>query len=122
MIVREILGRVYCYCTKMELPEVLTRLSDFTMVFVVTSVNDLTDLLRDLQEKFGIKDDLGKFIVMRRAGFLMEQAQDYLENVSSELFASLRARAEEHLPLMPFKPLASRTVYARYGTGFTTPE
>lgn len=116
MVVHEILGRLYVWCTKNELPEVIQRISEYTAIFVVTSINDMSDLVREVAEQFQLRDDhTGKFIILRRAGFAIEKAQEFLDTMSSELFSSLQARAEEHLPFIPFRSYLDRTAYARSG-------
>lgn len=118
MVIREIFGRVYVYCTKMELPDVVSRIREYTMVFVVTSVTDLTDLFNELRERLGVSDDLmGKFIIMRKAEFVVEHAQEFLEHISSELMDNLKKRAEEHIPLMPFQYLSDKRVRAKRVVG-----
>lgn len=114
-----VFGNIYVYCTKLELPEVIERISDYTIVFVVTAVNDLSDMLTDIRKQFGINEDtIGKFIVLRRAGFIMDAAQEMLEQVSDELFSNLVNRASNSLPLMPFRPRANMAVRPRlHGKG-----
>lgn len=111
MVTTEIFGRVYVYCTKMELPEVIKRIKDYTMVFVVTSLNDISDMLNDFRNT--VEDtEVGKFIVLRRNDFNLESANELLSKVSSEIREQIARRAS-YLPLLPFRYAGSKRVYTR---------
>lgn len=102
MIVKTILGFSYAFCTKSELPKIILNIQKYAMVFIITSLDDMADIIQEVRQN-GVQESLlNKFVVLRKKVPNRSSIKSILSEAVSEIETNLKKRAYSHAPLVSY--------------------